>query len=226
MSIKEFFTVLVIGVFKNAISIGWMMMVASFPSIAEVLSPFNNGLVSQVVATGVGVVVVALLGALYHRAMQNKKVAEVAEAAFDEGGQAMKHAIDVSTGAAASLGDPALWNPPPKAEIKSPANGGFIVTSLGVLITLVALATMLALCGCACDRAAYVRQSCGTGGTNICTVIIMPDGGATVLPMGDSAIKAAADAAMASSGISAAGAAATGAAKAIGTVEAIKASKP
>ena len=49
-----------------------------------------------------------------------------------------------------------------------------------------------ALCGCACDRAAYVRQSC-TSGTNICLVVIMPEGGAAVLPMGDSAIKAAVD---------------------------------
>ena len=159
MNLKEFITTLIIGVFKNGMAIGWTIMVSMYPSIAKVLAPFNNELVSQVVATGLGVVVVALLGALYHRAMQNKKVAEIAEAAFDEGGQAMKHAIDVSTGAAASLGDPALWNPPPKAEIKQPGQGGFVTVDL-VLWVFLLTACGLYILGC---RTVTVNEVPGGG---------------------------------------------------------------
>ena len=79
---------------------------------------------------------------------------------------------------------------------------------------VVAILLAFAACGCACDRAAYVRQSCGEGGTNVCIVVIMPEGGATILPMGDSAIKAAVDAYLTGTGIGAAG----GAVKALAPV--------
>ena len=93
-------------------------------------------------------------------------------------------------------------------------------------MALAAVALVLSLTGCASDRAAYVSQKCGDGSTNLCIILIMPEGGATLLPVGDSAIKAAVDAYLTGSGISTAGSVLNGAGKAIGTVEAIKAAKP
>ena len=119
MSVKEFLTTLIVGILKNGLAIGWTVLVSAYPSIAKVLAPINNELVSQVVATGIGVVIVSLAGTLYRRALHNKAVAE----AFDAGAEAMKHAVDVSTGAASSLGDPALWNPSrrkPGSELPCP----------------------------------------------------------------------------------------------------------
>ena len=115
MSFKEFVTTLLIGMLKNGLAIGWTVLVSACPSIAKVLDPINNDWVSQVVATGIGVVLVSLAGTLYHRAIHNKAIAE----AFAAGADAMKSSINVSTGAKASLGDPALRNFPTKEEIKS-----------------------------------------------------------------------------------------------------------
>jgi len=91
---------------------------------------------------------------------------------------------------------------------------------LGAFITC-----LIVFSGCACDRAAYVRQSCGDGGTNISVVIIMPEGGGMNLPVGDSAIKAAVDAYLGGTGIGSAGKAVDGIGKGVATVEAIKAAK-
>lgn len=55
-----------------------------------------------------------------------------------------------------------------------------MTTTLRDLLTLAMLGAILCATGCACDRAAYVRQTCGDGGTNISVVIIMPEGGATL----------------------------------------------
>ena len=115
MSFKEFVTTLLVGILKNALAIGWTVLVSTHPVLAKILAPINNELASQIVATVIGVVVVSLAGTLYRRARHNKAIAE----AFDEGANAMKHSVDVANHAASSLGDPALRNFPTKEEIKS-----------------------------------------------------------------------------------------------------------
>ena len=95
---------------------------------------------------------------------------------------------------------------------------------------MVAGCCLLFISGCALDRSAYVRQDCGPGGTNICIVIIQPDGGETFLPMGDAVVsnlaKQAASAFEVSTGVGAASTAVSGAGKAVTAIEAAKAAKP
>ncbi len=53
---------------------------------------------------------------------------------------------------------------------------------LSILCGIVAVLCLLSLfaSGCALDRSAYVRQTCGDGGTNICIVVVSSEGGAAL----------------------------------------------
>lgn len=146
MNVKEFVTTLLIGVFKNGLSIGWTIMVSMYPSIAKVLAPFNNEMVSQVAATFIGVVVVSLGGTLYRRMKHNAAIAE----AFAEGAGAMERAIVGDKNTVASCGDhksvlPTLLEILP--EIKQPGQDGFISLQVVLLASLiVSCALLLASC--------------------------------------------------------------------------------
>jgi hypothetical protein len=95
------------------------------------------------------------------------------------------------------------------------------------LANLLLSATLLALAGgCAADRSAYCSQRCGAGGTNVCYIVISPDGGAVLLPVGTDALKVAKDAYTASSGIGATTTVADSAGKAVTAIEAAKEAKP
>jgi len=106
MDIKDLAIGVASGMIRGIMTLVWGFFVDAHPAMANALSPINDPLFSQIIATFLGAFVIALGGAILRVLRHNKVFSE----AFDAGSTSATIAIAQDRAAASALGKPTAGN--------------------------------------------------------------------------------------------------------------------